>query len=299
MPQPIVFWKWITSNCIALVTQTAVYHWHMDGKETPTKMFDRLQNLGECQIINYRADQSETWLTLVGIAPKDGQVVGSTQLHSVQRGVSQYIEAHAAAFAQYLMEGASKQSTLFVFAQKNAAGAKLFIAEVAKGDEDKSFPKISTDISFPPDMVGDFPVGVQVSEKFDMVFVVTKFGFLHLYYLGNGMLIYRNRISSDTIFLTTHQKSTDGFIGVNRKGQVLSVSIDEANIVPYISATFNDVSLARRLAAKNNLSGADELFKTEFVRLFSQGSLKEAAILAAKSPGVCPLFFSFLHQSHT
>lgn len=29
--EPIVFWKWISVKTIALVTQTAVYHWSMQG----------------------------------------------------------------------------------------------------------------------------------------------------------------------------------------------------------------------------------------------------------------------------
>ena len=31
MPQPVVFWKWVSDTVIALVTQTAVYHWDMEG----------------------------------------------------------------------------------------------------------------------------------------------------------------------------------------------------------------------------------------------------------------------------
>ena len=33
MDTEISFWKWISSNKLALVTDTAVYHWSMDGKE--------------------------------------------------------------------------------------------------------------------------------------------------------------------------------------------------------------------------------------------------------------------------
>ena len=43
-----------------------------------------------------------------------------------------------------------------------------------------------------------------------------------------------NRISADTIFVTAQHEPTSGIIGVNRKGQVLSVSMDEENVVPYI-----------------------------------------------------------------
>lgn len=32
MEQEIQFWKWISTNKLALVTENAVFHWSMDGK---------------------------------------------------------------------------------------------------------------------------------------------------------------------------------------------------------------------------------------------------------------------------
>ena len=40
MPDDVIFWKWISLNTIALVTETSVYHWSMEGESTPTKVFD-------------------------------------------------------------------------------------------------------------------------------------------------------------------------------------------------------------------------------------------------------------------
>ncbi len=31
MPDDVVFWKWISVNTVALVTETAVFHWPMEG----------------------------------------------------------------------------------------------------------------------------------------------------------------------------------------------------------------------------------------------------------------------------
>lgn len=41
MTEDVVFWKWISLNTLALVTETAVYHWSMEGDSQPVKMFDR------------------------------------------------------------------------------------------------------------------------------------------------------------------------------------------------------------------------------------------------------------------
>lgn len=68
MTEEVMFWKWISVNTVALVTDTAVYHWSMEGDSQPTKMFDRHASLAGCQIINYRTDEQQKWLLLIGIS---------------------------------------------------------------------------------------------------------------------------------------------------------------------------------------------------------------------------------------
>jgi clathrin heavy chain len=33
MTDDVIFWKWINLNTIALVTETTVYHWSMEGEQ--------------------------------------------------------------------------------------------------------------------------------------------------------------------------------------------------------------------------------------------------------------------------
>ena len=68
MNEDVVFWKWINVNTIALVTETTVFHWPMEGDSQPIKVFDRHTTLNGCQIINYRCDNSLKWLLLIGIS---------------------------------------------------------------------------------------------------------------------------------------------------------------------------------------------------------------------------------------
>jgi clathrin heavy chain len=68
MKEDILFWKWISPNTIAIVTENCVYHWSIDGNSNPKKMFDRHENLKGATIINYRVDNSQQWLLLVGLA---------------------------------------------------------------------------------------------------------------------------------------------------------------------------------------------------------------------------------------
>lgn len=60
----------------------------------------------------------------------------------------------------------------------------------------------------------------QVSKKHGIVFLITKYGYVHLYDVESGTCIYMNRISGDTIFVTAPHDPSSGIIGVNRKGQV-------------------------------------------------------------------------------
>ena len=79
---------------------------------------------------------------------------------------------------------------------------------------------------------------MQVSEKHGIIYLVTKFGFIHLYEVETGQCIYMNRISGDTIFTTAPYEQMNGIIGVNRKGQVLSVSVDEETLVTYVQSEY-------------------------------------------------------------
>ncbi len=68
MTDDVTFWKWISLNTVALVTDNAVYHWSMEGDSQPIKVFDRHSSLAGCQIINYRTDAKQKWLLLIGIS---------------------------------------------------------------------------------------------------------------------------------------------------------------------------------------------------------------------------------------
>lgn len=285
MTEEVVFWKWISLNSLALVTEGAVYHWSMEGDSLPVKMFDRHSSLNNCQIINYRTDLKQQWLLLVGITAQQNRVVGAMQLYSVERKVSQPIEGHAAAFATFKMEGNPEPSTLFCFAVRTATGGKLHIIEVGTPPTgNQPFTKKAVDLFFPPEAQNDFPVAMQVSEKYDTIYLITKYGYIHLYDIETATCIYMNRISADTIFVTAPHEASGGIIGVNRKGQVLSVTVDEEQIINYINVGLQNSDLALRMAVRNNLAGAEDLFVRKFNQLFQNAQYAEAAKVAAIAP---------------
>ena len=286
MTEDVIFWKWVNDTTLGLVTENTVYHWSIDvASSSPVKAFDRHASLSGCQIINYRVNEDDKWMVLVGISQEQGgRIVGSMQLYSRDRGVSQPIEGHAAAFASLRLEGAPADTRVFTFAVRTATGAKLHVVEIDHNPANPVFQKKQVDVFFPPEAVQDFPVSMQVSHKYSVIFLVTKYGFIHLYDLETGTCIYMNRISGETIFVTAEHRSISGIIGVNRKGQVLSVGVSEGNIIPYILNNLSNTSLAVKLASRANLPGADDLYVQQFNQLFSSGNYSEAAKVAAQSP---------------
>uniref|UniRef100_A0A8C1KS38 Clathrin heavy chain n=2 Tax=Cyprinus carpio TaxID=7962 RepID=A0A8C1KS38_CYPCA len=285
MTDEVLFWRWISVNTIALVTDTTVYHWSMEGDSQPVKMFDRHASLAGCQIINYRTDEQQKWLLLIGISAQQNRVVGAMQLFSVDRKVSQPIEGHAAAFGHYKLEGNPNASTLFCFAIRGQAGGKLHIIEVGQPQAgNQPFTKKAVDVFFPPEAQTDFPVAMQIGTKHGVIYLITKYGYFHMYDLESGVCIYMNRISAETIFVTAAHESTSGVIGVNKKGQVLSVCVEEENVVNYVTNVLQNPELALRLALRSDLPGAEELLTHKFNTLFSQGSYTEAAKVAASAP---------------
>lgn len=144
MNEDIAFWKWVSDSTIGMVTDTAVYHWSItDQTSPPQKVFDRHPTLQGSQIINYRVTPDEKWLVLIGISsnttnPSAFKVKGSMQLYSRDRGVSQAIEGHAAAFAELKLDGHQKSTKLFTFAVRTATGAKVCVSSITVGIYDCS-----------------------------------------------------------------------------------------------------------------------------------------------------------------
>lgn len=119
MSEDVVFWKWLDLKTIGLVTERNVYRWSIEGESAPQKIFERHASLSDSQIINLRASADEKWYVLVGIASREGRVGGYMQLYSKERGVSQPIEGHAAAFAEITLEDAAHPTKLFTFAVRS------------------------------------------------------------------------------------------------------------------------------------------------------------------------------------
>jgi clathrin heavy chain len=140
----------------------------------------------------------------------------------------------------------------------------LHVVEIHHTAPDPPFAKKAVDVYFPPGATNDFPVVKQVSKKHGIVYLAAKYGFIHLYDLESGACVYMNCISGETFFVTAEHGATNCIIGVNKKGQVLGVNVNEQTIIPYILTILNNTELAFKLASRGNLPDADDLYVEQY-----------------------------------
>ncbi|CAK8987762.1 Clathrin heavy chain 1 [Durusdinium trenchii] len=283
----IKYWRWVNNKTVAFVTATSAYHWSMDGGEGPRKMFDRHASFPtNAQVINYQASEDGKWLLIVGISKGgDGNVVGSMQLYSVDKKVSQPLMGFSGCF-QTIKRSDGYSRIMFCFIEKKPNSPfKLYVMEVGK-DKDAAggvFKLPPRDIAFPADATDDFPVSLLPS-KHDILYMITKKGYLYLFDIHTASLVFCNRITTDTVFVSCPMRDGSGVLGVTSgTGQVLQVAVNEQTLVPYLVSLGNQNQLAMQLAARLNLPGASEMYVTEFNRLFQAGDYKGAAKIAAES----------------
>ncbi|KAL4108292.1 hypothetical protein PRIC1_000010 [Phytophthora ramorum] len=278
MNEAVVFWRWISVNTIALVTATAVFHWSIEGDSPPAKIFDRHANLGAgTQIISYEASGDNQWMLLVGISQGEGgRIVGNMQLYSMDKKV-------------------------LVFAGTKGDGQpmQLFIMEVGR-DRDAPggvFRLPPQPIPFAADAQADFPVSMLVSPGDDVVYMITKMGYLFLFDTHSGKPVYRARVSQDTTFVTCLESNSKGMLGITRRGQLLHFAINKTKLVPYVVNTLRDSQLALALATRLDLPGAEELYFTEFNRLVGVNDIQDAR--SAGQPQPILQYFSVLLEKGT
>lgn len=238
------------------------------------------------QIINYTVNDDESWSCLVGIASAPGGGIrGNMQLFSKARNVSQPLEGHAATFGSIRLDGATSDTKLFAFAVRSVTGeAKLNIVEVDHNPANPVFAKRLIPVHWPDQGTGDFPLGIHIANKYGLIMVITKFGFIHLHDLETGTALFLNRISEETVFTSTRDADGTGVVIINKKGQVLHTTIKEDSLIPYVMDNPACAEIAYKLASKGGLPGADQLYQQRFESLMQQANYTEAAKVAANSP---------------
>ncbi|KAL7716081.1 putative Clathrin heavy chain [Entamoeba marina] len=258
---PLVFWKWANDHILAIVTTNAVYHFDLHSPSAaPRKIVDRHPELSSSQIIGYKIDPTEKWIAVIALLQRGNDIVGKIQLFSLEKNASQIIDGYAASFYEYKFDDANEPSVI--------QNVNTFV-----------------DIPTQPQQAADFMVGLVVSPKYETIIVVSRMGFLYCFYAGNGTLLFQGKAIDDTVFLTAYNFTTDGILVAGKKGSIISISLEGDKIVPFVCNVLKDVGLGCKIAARCNLPGADDIFVERFNALLNAGQIREAALIAANSPG--------------
>ncbi|KAH3675861.1 hypothetical protein WICMUC_002431 [Wickerhamomyces mucosus] len=286
LDEPVIFWKWLNESQLGLVTASSIFIWNIfDGQPStgPSKLTSRHANLNNAQIINFVANSNFDWFAVVGITQENGRIAGKIQLYSRNRNVSQAIEGHVAAFSSLTLSNASSPTQVFVCGNRTETSGQLHIIEIDHDANNPPFQKKNVDIFFPPDATVDFPISLQVSQKYGVIYLLTKYGFIHLYDLESGANLFVNRITATPVFIASSYANGEGILAINKSGQVLAVEISKEKIIPYILNKLSNVQLALSLASRGGLPGAENLFLQQFDSLLNQGDYSNAAKVAASS----------------
>lgn len=161
------------------------------------KILDRSGPLAEAsvQIIGYHLDSSEKWCSLFGISTPDGgkTILGHIQLYLIEGAKQQLLEGHCCTFGEAYVHSDQYLSNLFCFFERKAADGvpKIKISEIGAPLQGQQKFKRDADFPVDPQFPTDFPVVMHISQKFSMLYVVTKSGFLYLYELSTASLLYR------------------------------------------------------------------------------------------------------------
>jgi clathrin heavy chain len=173
------------------------------------------------------------WIAIVGIVRgRDGFVAGFMDVYSKKRLITYQIQGHAATFGRIRFQGEPSECDIFAWTVRTRT-AELHIMRLDK-DQEPTKPMKTMRVYFGEEADHDFPTGIQIAERYGVVYIVTKFGFIHIYDIETGHCFFMHRISSETIFTTCANSASTGILGINRKGQVLSVALDENTLIPYL-----------------------------------------------------------------
>ena len=302
-----MFWRWIGPRDLAVVTETGVHHWNLEksGDSVPSKMFERGGKLADptTQIISYAVNADSSWCLLTGISTPDGgkTIDGSMQLFSVEKKQQQLLEGHAGTFAEVPMDDTGRKVGLFSFMERKhgTTVTRLHIIDLSRTT---SF-KVAQEVQMPAENPTDFAVALHMSEKHGVIYAITKGGSGLIFDILTGTLLYMNRVSQESVFIGCGSSRSGGILLVNRKGQVISLSINEGAWVEYLNTQLNHpnrAEIAMNLGRRFGLPGVDY---SQTLRSMLMGNSEAAAKFAisvlTKTPplmdlqSVIDMFLSF------
>ena len=287
----ITFWKWLNQKTIGLVSPTSVFTLDISEMNSPArKVFDRQGGIAgnNVFVMNLTCDSNNQWYALSAISSTNvggqPQILGYIQLYNVQQNVSQNIEGFAPSMKDVKCFDDNACSVFcFIDKKQNNPNYKLLITDLSPAKR----VKVAVDVQ----MTGgnDFPVLMDILDKFGVIFLATNSGFLYIYEITKGILIFKCKVSEDSLLFSAHNSNTGGMMYINKSGKLFGVDVDRNNILPFIMNFCKNapgvMEVVTRMAARFNLPGAENIFMTAFKNFMQSGNYQEAAKIVAQTPG--------------
>jgi clathrin heavy chain len=278
---PLKHWTWLDAKTIGIVTPNDVRHWTVG--QNPVTVFQR-QNTA-ATVLGYSVSSDKKWLLLNGctVTPGSNTINGSLQVYSVDNRSSQKeIPAHAACFVTAKVDGQSAPGTLFCFPMTN----NKFVVMQLNAPSGVAPLKKQAALPLQP---GDFPMNFIPDNKYGMVYIVSKMGFLFVYEVQSATLIHHGPVSGGAPVSCSCSSSAagGGATIVDQNGVLQQINIDEKSIVRHVTQTLNNPGLGLALSTRFNIGGAEtsSLFRAQFEQMVRSNQIDSAINLVCTSPG--------------
>ena len=287
----VTFWTWLSDSVIGLVSPTSVFLLSIeDNNSPPKKAFDRQGSLANSNVfvMGLQVDKNLQWFSLSGISSIQNQgqpqVVGYIQLFNVPQNAVQSLEGFCPCFGNLkVLDNTPSNLLSFVDKKSNQPNYKLIITDISANKR----IKVAQDIQMTTN--NDFPVLMNFVEKFGVIFLATNAGNLYIFEISKGALIFRCKISEDSLLFSAVNNQTGGMIYINKSGKVLGVDIDRNNFIPFVMNFCKNINgimeIVTRMAGLYSLPGAENIFTQAFQNYMQQGNYAEAAKIASQTPG--------------
>lgn len=161
------------------------------------------------------------------------------------------IEAHAINFTTYKFNGNSYATNVFLAAKRtnqlsNSNQVKIYIIElgpVVDGNSALISRTESVKWFDPIDGRYDFPVSIECSTEFGLIYILSKYGTIYICDVESGAFLLKRVVSSNCLFVSLLDFETQGLIAIARSGQVLSIDLDLNNLIHFLKKiSKNDIA---------------------------------------------------------
>ncbi|KAL1283429.1 Clathrin heavy chain [Trichinella pseudospiralis] len=241
---PLIFYKWIDINNILILTYKGILlSWNIENNEVK-HMLKLKHSFYNCNISDILIDNRCEWFLI--------------------------IESH--------ITKAKPCTLLCILRCDTFYDCVIQIENLSK--HGCPFVKKTISFSFPYGRRDDFPVAMQANDKYGILFVMTFYGFLHVFDVNESICLYEGVFSNYPVVSSTTYKHS-GILCVNQEGHILTAVINEQEIISCLSIALKNKSSVMKFARRCNFPGADGLYACEFWELCKNGEYYKAAELAA------------------